>query len=187
MVTLDANSKIVRENLVNEEIEKIKNHFKKFGYDIQIDRLARLFYNNTSNYPGALVKNINFIINVLTLANFSSEEAIRFVYLNKRLLIEKQSDLHLKFSILNKVGLLEDVLRNDPNILLKLNPLKAERLYAYLCYIKARGQKIDLGVIANLNLPVSEIDKLIDTYELNNTINQLLGSELDKELKLKVK
>ena len=58
MVTLDANSKIVRDNLVNEEIEKIKNHFKKFGYDIQIDRLARLFYNNTSNYPGALVKNI---------------------------------------------------------------------------------------------------------------------------------
>lgn len=187
MVTLDGNSKIVRDNLINDEIEKIKNHFGKFGYDIQIDKLARLFYNNSSNYPGTLIKNINFLIRILTLANFTDDEAIRFVYTNRKFMLEKQEDLHLKFSILNKVGLLEDVLRNDPNILLRLNPLKAERLYAYLCYIKARGQKIDVNTLANINIPFAEIDKLVDTYVLNNTINQLLGSELDRELKLKVK
>lgn len=183
MVTLDGNSDIVRNNLIEEEVEKINNHFAKFGHDFKVNKLAMLFYNKKTNYPGSLIKNINFIIRVLMLANFSPEEAISFIVNHYRFILEDKDYLHLKFAILNKAGILEQVLKTEPEVLLKLSNLKTERLYALICYAKARNQSIDFKAVINSSLPVSKIDELVSTYELNSTINSLLNDSLDKDLK----
>ncbi len=162
MISLNSNSEIVRKNLIDEEISKINEHFAKFGFKFRIDSFAKLFYNDASNYPGTLIKNINLIIRILTLANFTSEEAIEFLIHNKKFMIEDINELHLKFAILNSAGMLEDVLRTNPNIILKLDSLKAERLFPL----------------------IRDMNDLVNFQTINSTINNLLNENLEKDLEL---
>ena len=184
MVTLNANSDIVRKNLLDEEISKINEHFSKFGFNFKIDSIAKLFYNDKTNYPGTLIKNINLIIRVLTLANFTSEEAIEFLIHNKKFMIEDINELHLKFAILNSAGILEDVLRTNPNIILKLDSLKAERLFPLIVYAKSKGKNLNLETIVSPNITIRDMNDLVDFQTINSTINNLLNGNLDKDLEL---
>lgn len=184
MITLNANSDIVRYNLVDEEVSKINAHFTKFGFNFKIDSFAKLFYNDKSKYPGTLIKNINFIIRVLILANFTSEEAINFLIHNKKFMIEDINDLHLKFAILNSADILEEVLRTNPNIIIKLDSLKAERLYPLIMYAKSIGKKINLETIVSPSFSSKDMNDIVDLQTMNATINSLLKDNLDKDLLL---
>ena len=184
MISLNSNSEIVRKNLIDEEISKINEHFAKFGFKFRIDSFAKLFYNDAFNYPGTLIKNINLIIRILTLANFTSEEAIEFLIHNKKFMIEDINELHLKFAILNSAGMLEDVLRTNPNIILKLDSLKAERLFPLIVYAKSKGKNLNLETIVSPNITIRDMNDLVDFQTINSTINNLLNGNLDKDLEL---
>lgn len=184
MVTLDANSKITRDALRREEVEKINNHFLNFGYNVNFNGYSKLYYNNESTLPGDLIRNMNMIVRVLLLEGFTSEEAIEFLYNNRKYIITNNSDLHLKFAILRKVGLLNDVLRTNPSLLLRINGIKTERLYALLCYAKARGQKVNAEFLSNPNITREAMDKLTNEFSLNELANNLLNSNLENELKI---
>lgn len=184
MVTLDANSKITRDALRDDEVKKINNHFFNFGYTLDFSGLAKLYYNNEATLPGDLIRNMNMIVRVLLLEGFTSEEAIEFLYNNKKYIITNNNDLHLKFAILRKVGLLSEVLRTNPNLLLRINGIKTERLYALLCYAKARGQRVNAEFLSNPNISKEAMDKLAREYSLTELANSLLNNNLESELKI---
>ncbi len=167
---------------IQTEISRINELFTSYGYDYNILGIARLFYNDKSHTEGDLIKNIYYNIRLLKYAGFSMEEALAFLIQHKNFMFENMNMFNLKCAILNKVGLLNAVLKNNPTMLGSLNKLSAKRLYALLCYIKARGQEISYESLSNVNLPVQSMDRLAEQYNLNDEVNSVLVKKLNSDI-----
>lgn len=167
---------------INIEIDKINNLFASYGYELDFTKLSRLYYNDKEHVEGDLLKNVYYNIKLLKYAGFNTEEAVGFLFKHKNFIYENMTMLNLKYAILNKVGLLKSVLKNNPSLLNGINKLNAKRLYALLSYIKVRGQSITLESITSPSLPIEFIDRLTEEYELNDDANQILVRKLESDI-----